>query len=754
MGWDPFGSEEVTRVATQVSRVVNNESVPNSIKAGVIKAFFNDGDLPNYIMEELVASIGVKAERMYRYAEQYYTYGLPSGEIYSSTQGRQEVEAVIETLVEGRQVSMQYSHFGAPNALHLGWTKLVANHGYNYETNQLGTLTAAKGTPVYLKDMVVVVPASRINSISSAAIAQWGTAPCAGYTPERPMNVGDVRNFVQHSPINTSATATEVSLYVTYVWKVGAVLHEAAFTISTADFALLDGYFHASYLVDGQLKFWMYKNDSGTYPTLDAVFVESPAVSGSYFPFAYFRYNKASTTSNTATDAYKTSKRMLKYLGIDYAAVAEAINENPSIADVEQAMLVMAMPPVSTNAIDNKYLFDYFDNLHAALGGNNGPIGAGILSTIAEGGGDGWFGSVISAFLATMNRHTTVIQDARFKMTLSHNGIYKRVKAGVIGPVNTYTSVFNSTEISAVTVDQETGQSSTRVVPVKVHRYQHQLSPNLYEEVMVSDLQMTYFIYGGYTTTGYGTDDILLVPIDKSVTTNYSIAEKEILYSRSLHFVFNSRTVTEVEWYEQEWFQVFIIVVAIYITVQTGGSDGGKTLAAALGLEGTAALVAVVIFDLVVMNAIYTAGFRLFVKTFGQEFATLVTIAALVYMGYQVGTKGVSGAPWAKEMLMLSNGLQQAVIQSKFGDLMEEQRLFEDYANQENKELEQANKLLENQTVLSPFTIFGEKPEDYFNRTVHYGNIGTLGITAISSYVDMALTLPKIQDTLGEPLYG
>jgi hypothetical protein len=44
--------------------------------------------------------------------------------------------------------------------------------------------------------------------------------------------------------------------------------------------------------------------------------------------------------------------------------------------------------------------------------------------------------------------------------------------------------------------------------------------------------------------------------------------------------------------------------------------------------------------------------------------------------------------------------------------------------------------------------IFGEAPEEYFNRTVHSGNVGILGIKAISDYVDNALKLPELHETI------
>jgi hypothetical protein len=416
----------------------------------------------------------------------------------------------------------------------------------------------------------------------------------------------------------------------------------------------------------------------------------------------------------------------------------------------------MAVPPVSTNAMENRYLFDYFDNLHAVTGGNNSPIAAAILSNVAA--GTEVYGSVLSSVFAEIfAQHTILIQDARFKMALGHGGIYKRLVAGTLGKVGTYTSTYGTTEIQTPTVDEATGEQVMQSMPVKVHRYQHQISKNMYEEILVTGLSMTYYIYGGYTTVGDETDSILLIPIDKTVSEDYSIADRETLYARSLHFVFNSRTITKVKWYQQEWFKIVLQVIAIivlYLTWEAGGSEWAKAIVSIAELTGTSAAIAIILIDVVLTGLVMKAAFKIFVKAFGAEVAMILALAATIYVAFQVGMNGIKGAPYAGDLLMLSNGLSQTALQSNFADLLDQQKMFQLYVDEKEKDLEVAEKLLETQTLLSPFTIFGEKPADYFNRTVHYGNIGTLGINAIGSYVDMALTLPKVQDTLGEPLYG
>jgi len=360
----------------------------------------------------------------------------------------------------------------------------------------------------------------------------------------------------------------------------------------------------------------------------------------------------------------------------------------------------LAVPPVSTNDAENRYLFDYFDNLHAVGGGNASATAAAVLSNIAAGNES--FNTFPSAMFADIfTSHTILIQDARFKMALSHGGVFKRLVAGSLGAVGTYQSSYGATSVQTSTLD-EFGSEFTQEVPVKVHRYQHQLSKNLYEEVLVCDLKMTYYVFGGYTTVGDETDSILLVPIDRSVTQNYDIAIKEQLYSRSLHFVFNSRVVTKVKWYQQEWFKVAMIIIAVAIIYFSGGT--GSKFSAALveivGVTGTAAIVAAIVIDVVLTGLILQKAFPLFVKVFGQDVATLIAVAAIVYMGYQVSVNGVAGAPYAGDLLMLSNGLSQAVIQDKMSDLIDESKMFELYVEDKVEELGAAQKLLENQTVI------------------------------------------------------
>ena len=52
-----FSSKKKTVVGTSVVRVIEDDLLPDSIKTGVTRAIFQNGDLPDHIMEALVGSM-------------------------------------------------------------------------------------------------------------------------------------------------------------------------------------------------------------------------------------------------------------------------------------------------------------------------------------------------------------------------------------------------------------------------------------------------------------------------------------------------------------------------------------------------------------------------------------------------------------------------------------------------------------------------------------------------------------------------
>ena len=742
-----FSSKYITTVGASVTRAIADDRLPNAVKTGTIKSLLRNEDQADHILEELVSGLALKANRMYRYGETTYEHGLPSGEVVASNEGIPALEAVLTT-IEGTPIVLEYGHFGPPNNLHIAWMKLIASYGYNPATNQLGTLTTTEGTPVYLHDMVIRVPADTLALMEAPATAQWGYPPSSGQSPTRPAWTPEHRWMTKHRPIEVPLGAGDP--YAVAYWTKAQYTYSSGWVIPTTPTALtiaLDGYdddadyFHAKYTVGGVTKYWMYKAGLGTYPSLDTFYDGDPLIVGEFFPFAHFRYGKVSTATNTTTDEYKTSKKLVKYLGMNFDEVADAIDENPDIGDVEQAMLIMAVPATTTVEIEQRYLFEFFKKLFLTAPETYTSNALRILKSL---------GDPVSTSM--------IIQDKKFKFSLNNSGIIRQIVNGTLGPVGSYHSTTSTTN-AAYTVsyldggDSGSGAwvSAVEYRPVKTFSYRKQVTSFAYEEVQVLDLNMKYHMDSVYHVVGDGEQNLLLVPLDSIITRTYSLPDREQLYARGMQFVFTSRVVTKVKWYQQAWFGTFLKILGFVVAIFTGGATLTAFFSqiAAGGLAAATAILTALL-EYVITSAIV----KLFVEAVGGDAALIFAMVFAVAAGVDAIRSGsVAGAPWAKDLLKLASSLTKGVenlVKDSFLDLQKEAMSFMDYMKDANKDLEAAQKLLEGDNRMDPLVLWGESPTDYFKRTVHSGNIGVLSISAVSNYVSTSLKLPELHQTLGE----
>lgn len=747
-----FGGKTKTTVGTTVSRVMEDNLVPNSIDRGILSAIFRDGDKVAYISEELIGSIGIKMNRYFKYGKNTYVNGVPSGEYLKSNSCKEAVETILSSL-EGAPMTTTYCNYGPPNSSHIGWLKVIELYGLNTETNELTTLSAIKGLPVFMHDLQVVVPTSSVEALNPFVLEQWGIAPNTGVTPKRTIGSLSAGTFGKYSPAIYDDAATEDYFKLTYVWETVEIINgitkktqfEESLTFLNNAFEDDANYFQARYLKNGKPNYFMYKDGVGTYPSLDVFFTTDNTTSGTFFPVSYFRFNKASISADKTSQEYLTNKRLIKYLGMDYDDIATNIDGNTDIAQVEQAMLMFGVPASTTNKYEQTYLFDFFKSIYNAVtisSPANTSLQFSSIETLLKGGkaNSSDFDSASSVPLSSL-----VIQDKKFKMTLNHAGVYRNRVAGSIGVPGTHTSnVF--TTVSNQILKNFTGLAMNKVVPATLHVYRRQITVDVYEEYQVADLKVTYHIFGEYAVTADETDDILLIPLDKSITDLYSLVDKEQLMCRAMHFVFNSRVVQDIKWYQTGVFKVFLVIVAIIITIISQGT-AWQSIAAALSV-GAITAAALIVIEMILWQVLFAYVFKLFVKLVGIKIAFILAIVAAVsgtYIAIDAGS--IAGAPWAGRLLQVSTGLTSAgdkVIQDEMQDLLGEMSAFDKQMKEEMKLLDDAKKMLEGSVHLNPFIIFGESPDEFYNRTIHAGNIGIVGIDAISNFVESQLKLPDL----------
>ena len=756
-----FSSKKKTYVGTSVTRVLEDDAITDTMKVSVIQAILKDEDISARVLENMQSTIGVRAERMYSWAKENYIYGLPSGRMVSTQEGVTQAQGILEAM-EGQPVVIEYSHLAPANRLHVAWMRLISQYGYNPQTNELTVLSAQKGKTVLLDDIRIEVPETEIGSLPDECLEQWGLAAVSGYQPDRATYDANSRDIYLASSVRKTGSTgpSQQQARVIYSWESkytgnrfetnylygNTTRASDQLIISLADLDQDEDFLHVKYATSSQTKYWMYQIGTGAYPILDDLYNVPHDISGTFFPFIFFRHNKTKLNEAGFGEGYRDNKKMCDILKLDYDTILDGIHENPDIKDVTQAVLTFAVPPNPSTQIEKKYLFDFFSEQWGYQDVSVRERSSHELLTSLT------FFKKNKTKLTT--KHAIVIQDRLFKMSLGFNQIYKRTKVGVIGSKGTYTSEYGSV-IDTRKVEDDSGEIFDQAYLVRVYTYRYQISEKYYQEVEVRGLGTEYQIEGKYTTLGDEQDDILLVPIDRSITSNYPMGQREELYSRALHFVFNSMVVVKVKWYQSGFFKFVLTVASFAIAIYTFGASaiGQSLLAYSIGMTTLEAVVMTAITGLFTALASYYA-IQLFIKAVGPELAFLVAAIAAVaglYMMFDAGS--IAGAPWAQDLLKLSNGLTSQMgssIQAELADLTQVQSEFTKEMEAQMKLLDNAQDLLEPSKLLHPFTIFGESPNDFYNRTVHSGNIGTMSISSVTNYVDLSLTLPKFSETVGD----
>jgi uncharacterized membrane protein len=764
MGW--FSSKRKVHVSTEIVRVFEDKNIVSLKQKALVDSIFENVPVPESIVNKMLSSHIVKVNNIYAKAKRGdYYYGTPNHNMKSEYDGLTAVRNTVESQL-GLPITVDYFHYGPLNNIHRAWQILTEDYGYIEFSNQVTALSESTGATTWVKNIVGHVDTTSLSAEGTpeeeqipdaSTLAVWGRHPHDRYMPNR--QGSPEPNWLIGENINDGAT----------VYLVDANGTETELFM---DFDGLDDgtdYFQMKYqYVEGGVYkrgYFTYKDGSREYPLLDLVYTATPVGSGSFFPIFFFRSGSKNMTAESqwGTEAYKTSVQLMNDINMDYQTMGDAINENPEADKIEQAVMMMGVPPQTDNPAEAEYLYKFFDWLyrespHSVFGNASNNFGQDAVS---EG-------------------RALVIQDSDFSATLSYSRMYRNNTVGSIGEVGTYKQVDRSiTKSNTVTrripgetfEDPDTYETVVVYYEASVLAYQFQVTPGLYYEYVVDGLKMVHAVAEGKVVLGEISSGKILIPLDYEICQTMRFDMKEELYYRSLHFVFNAKTVTRTKWYQTGVLTVVIAIVAIAIMVFTAGAGTPLSLAmadvaVATGAAATAAaigtvalIVATNLITSYLIGMVLQKGFEVVIKELGLEGTFIASIVAVVVAVYQMAT----GGDWSKAMFVASN-LQAAEASAAHDVLMDykaESQEFNLLAEEKFKELEEVNDLLNQYPLLDPrsfirqepMNIAGETPDALYNRTVHSGNIGIVQYDYIESYVDINTQLPTFNDSVGDTLY-
>ena len=369
-----FSGKKVS-VDTTVSRVVEENFIPDILQKTTLDTIFQGTPFTETLQRNVLGGSHLNFERMHRWAAEdgNYFYGLPDATMQFRTDGNATAIEVLKN-ERGQNITVDYMKFYTINNFHEGWRHLVEDYDYNYRSNVLQSLTGTKGEgiQVYL-DKLVAIRNIDPNTGIYQDLQSWDVSSQSGFTPERQAQfaTGQLQDLVVTEEIFITTTQSEgVEIHLVWIDSSGLIDREVI-TIDLSGYNTEQEYYQAKYkyVENGIFKsgYWTYDPVTGPYTQLNDVFADPTTVDpGTYFPFAVFRAGDTNRGDPIYhdTEAYKTTVKLLNFVGIDYQYLSDSIHENPDINDVDQAVMLLGVPITTTDIVQTEYLFKYFDTWH------------------------------------------------------------------------------------------------------------------------------------------------------------------------------------------------------------------------------------------------------------------------------------------------------------------------------------------------------------------------------------------------------
>ena len=703
-----MGLFSTTKTFIESSSQILLEETPNLVKDTIITSVLNNKNIPNELVGNYIGSLYIKGRRMRQYAIDKYPLGLPEGTLNYPAPNNQVMKPILEqdlgitVLVVSTVIDIaSATRFILPYLTNVrGWdsnTNIVSNPPFTPPVN---------ASPVEFNDAYYTSDTQ--TSIEYVYTVQEYD-PSTGNTE---INTYYYTEIYTHDPVQRD----NLYYYVVY-FETETTTNEQG---------------EEEEVIVGEQQYWSYDPSTHVYPSLDIP--EDLEQSSQYYPVIPIRRSKVDLTQGSyrEDDLFKTSKRMLDMWGIDIDGLAEGINASPDIGDVDHAYVITAVDIADDSQAVLNYLYEYF-------------IYLSNTSEFDKNDYDNWVANSLDANEAPPVNIIS-IRDFGYRMNLSYNYIQAEVIQGSIGDVDTFEREVIATERD---VREFFAYETSKYIIRK------QLTTNFYQEITVHGLYHINYVYPNDTVDtslkdAFDTEDEknnFLIPLNVDVTDNVSrLFSNELMYY-SIRIVFNSKIKKKIKWYETGFFQFFIKVVAIVLTVY-GLYQVGQALIAAAAVGVVA--VAQVIIQAVLISIAVNYALDFLVNVIGLEGALIVilAIAAAAYTGNipEIGSIASYELPTAIDFLQVTNvALQEYenIVQDEVQAVIDEINEFLTYAEELTDELEEEERdsLLDFNSldIVRNSMRANETPEEFIFRTTYNDNIGVLALEGPSTFVEKLL---------------
>lgn len=692
-GW--FDDEEEIHISTSTVKLA--EEGQQIIRDSILNSVVGERDIAGDLITNLRGSLAPKAKHMQNYAKDHYTYGLPNGHGETVLQARDVVAEAIKqdigerVYIEGSDRTRAAPAFFIEEYLreHRGWDENI----------KLVTIPPA-GHP-FTRDITVV---RRQFTPSGDLLITYREKGTQGE------DVSVLPLFTETVPFS-GVDSDKDYYHVTYQKYAGAVLLPEVY-------------------------FWHYEVGSGVYPTLDNVHYYTEPVP--YLPIIPLRHNKQNMVADSRKDTplYKSSRRCLQIMDMDFKKIGDEIHKNPNIGDVNSASLLFAVNPADDQQAVKQYMHEWIKHLDHTYPSSKTDVvyQNGSISPLRQ--------------FKMSNRVRINYADAGLQNYFEYGYTSVVVELGVISNRIGYTEL------------KHLGNTTNLLFSNDVVECKQQISPTEIEITKISGLtHWTHVVDGEWSGIhvheAFGGNEGFTIPINMNALARLPLPAANDVISHSARITFTSYEITSLPWYKTGMISWLVLIIVVAVTIVTGQWYATAAYIATLSAVELVLLLAITI----AVNIAVKEGLKVLSRYLSPELALI--IAAIVYsvlfffnpepsgMLQSASVAAAASAPSDLVAMVNDRELQELLAESQeFG-------LEVEAMNEELKEIEEeldflgdnfdlTRTLLERRQSIPRIEDF----EKLRRRTIELPENNVLVLRGIEEFVNIKLKLPDFEETV------
>ena len=758
------------KTVISVSSVACNlagDNQENYLTKTITTSVMNGRNISESLSDSYLYGMGTKVKQAYWYGRDHYYFGLPRSNVMYGTPKQEEVMAILEPLHAGYSITLVMSDFGPPDLAY--WIDQYLTETYGYDADYGGMGNPPAGVP---ND----APVTWTIDSSGEVIIQMGDAPTYLFTETLAFPEVISRSMYYMTVYRYTTPGTPVTDVVTRPYEIGDEegttsttvpvneYGETSVTTTTTNVEIDDLLTTTTITTTVQTdvvsrkQYFLYEAGTGEYPVLDTILEESVEDSA-YYPVVPLRVHNVDQTdpANVPDEQFKTSKSLLRKLGLSFTDLGDKINENPDVAEIDHAFFVMGISLNSQHETSIEYLYEFFKYMALVS-----PSSKEAFTKWGEDHLNITYGSVLNtAPYIPSNR--VRLRQGDYNITVAFQYSELVVVNGSIGPVGTVTREMGVAR--PITMVDEFNESVEISTDTAVLLFRKQITETTYEEVEVCGLEHINEIYKGRTYTTTAADSLndlenqgFIIPLCVNIAESLDIITRTQMTYDCMFIVINSYHEQKVKWYQSSLFKLVLVIITVILIVYGGiafvnGLNAAMAAAAEAGTSVAWAAAAYIATQVAISVAL-TYGISVIARYVSPG---LMFIAAALMMAYGLtsnymsGNSSVKGLPFAAELMAavpaVTKGTNMALQRSLEKSMEEMENLTATYEQTMDELKEKMDKLntnpnisIEDMISTTAMNLF-ETTQQFFGRTLQM-NPGVTTLDSIQNYVDYALTLP------------